>query len=423
MIAYEVLDRKRRGEALTADTIAEVVSGAASGSWSDVELAAFLMAAAIRGLDDDETAALTLGMRDSGECWRLSEEIPGVCDKHSTGGVGDKLSLVLSPILAACGVPVAMLTGRALGHTGGTADKLETIPGIDIALDRAGCIASIERWGFAIGMSTAAIAPADKRLYALRSLTGTVESRQLITASICSKKLALGAANLVFDVKVGNGAFLESPEEAETLARGLVTTCRSLGINASALLTDMNQPLGEWSGDRAEVWESIELLAGRMQGDSLEVTLLLCEELARLAGRELGRGDFERVIASGEALERFRGWVTDRGGDWNAVATTQPAVSSLETRVVAPRTGFLARVETKRLGLALRAAGGGGGRLDPGVAWRRLARVGDAVREGDTLGCLYTSIPPAAELARDLARLFVVADEAAVPALVQRRVG
>lgn len=422
MIPYEVLDRKRRGEALPAATIAEVVAGAASGSWSDVELAAFLMAAAIKGLDEDETAALTLGMRDSGECWRLAEDVPGVCDKHSTGGVGDKLSLVLSPILAACGVPVAMLTGRALGHTGGTADKLETIPGIDIALDRSGCLASIERFGFAIGMSTAAIAPADKRLYALRSLTGTVESRQLITASICSKKLALGAANLVFDVKVGNGAFLESATEAETLARGLVATCRSLGINASALLTDMNQPLGEWSGDRAEVWESIELLAGRMRGDSLEVTILLCEELARLAGRGLGRTDFERAIASGEALERFRGWVIDRGGDWDAVATASPEVGAIETRVLAPRSGFLARVETKRLGLMLRAVGGGSGRLDPGVAWRRLVRVGEAVREGETLGCLHSSIAPPADVVRDLPQLFEIADEAAAPVLVHQHV-
>jgi pyrimidine-nucleoside phosphorylase len=422
VIPYEILDRKRRGEALPPETIAEVVAGAASGSWSDVELAAFLMAAAIQGLDDDETASLTLGMRDSGECWSLAGEIPGVCDKHSTGGVGDKLSLVLSPILAACGVPVAMLTGRALGHTGGTADKLETIPGIDIALDREGCLASIERFGFAIGMSTAAIAPADKRLYALRSLTGTVESRQLITASICSKKLALGAANLVFDVKVGNGAFLESAAEAETLARGLVTTCRSLGINASALLTDMNQPLGEWSGDRAEVWESIELLAGRMQGDSLEVTLLLCEELARLAERPLGRSDLERVIASGEALERFRGWVIARGGDWDAVATPKPQVGAVETRVVASRSGVLARVETKKLGLLLRAVGGGGGRLDPGVAWRRLVRLGEAVREGETLGCLYSSTTPAAEVVRDLPLLFEVADDAVAPALVHRHV-
>lgn len=422
MLPYEILGRKRRGESLAPATIAKIVAGAADGSWSDAELAAFLMAAAIRGLDDQETQALTLGMRDSGECWRLAEEFPGVCDKHSTGGVGDKLSLVLSPLLAECGIPVAMLTGRALGHTGGTADKLETIPGIDIGLDRTGCLDSLERFGFAIGMSTAAIAPADKRLYALRSATATVESRELITASICSKKLALGASALVFDVKVGSGAFLVDMDEARALAQALVTTCRGLGIETSALLTDMNQPLGDWSGDRAEVWESIELLSGRGGSDAREVTLLLCEELARLAGRAVERGRLEQALDGGAALERFRGWVEARGGDWAAAATARPAVGAIETVVRAPRAGVLARVDTKALGLVLRAAGGGGGRLDPAVAWLREVRLGEPVGRGEALGRLCTSGPLADDLAVKLPDLFEITDSAVAPPLVHARI-
>lgn len=422
MIAYDILASKRAGEVLAAEAIAAVVAGAADGSWSDAELAAFLMAAAIRGLDNTETAALTLGMRDSGENWHLGATIPGLCDKHSTGGVGDKLSLVLSPLLAECGVPVAMLTGRALGHTGGTADKLETIAGLDIALDRTRTIASVEKHGFAIGMATGAIAPADRRLYALRSATATVESLQLIVASICSKKLALGASALVFDVKVGSGAFLRDMAQAELLATTLVRTCRDLGIASSALLTDMNQPLGQWSGDRAEVWESIELLAGRGPADAREVTLLLCEELVRLVGASVSRAQLEQALDSGKALERFRHWVEALGGDWVACATSTPVVGPVETVVRASSPGVLATVDTREIGMVLRAACGGG-RLDPAVAWRRDVMLGEAVERGDVVGCLFTGRTPSAELVKRLEDAFTVAQHAVAPPLLHRRIG
>src|SRR5436305_7896646 len=207
-LPYRILERKRAGVRLDAAEIGSVVRGAVDGSWSEGQLAAFLMAAAIRGLDGEETRALTLAMRDSGERWDLGGAVPHLCDKHSTGGVGDKVSLVIAPLLAACGLPVFMLAGRGLGHTGGTIDKLESVPGIDLRIDRARCLDLLARCGMAIGSATAAIAPADGRLYALRDVTATVDSIPLIIASILSKKLATGPAAVVFDVKTGNAAVL-----------------------------------------------------------------------------------------------------------------------------------------------------------------------------------------------------------------------
>src|SRR5947199_176290 len=220
-LPYRILERKRAGMRLDPEEIGSVARGATDGSWSDGQLAAFLMAAAIRGLDPEETRALTLAMRDSGERWDLGAAVPGLCDKHSTGGVGDKVSLVIAPLLASCGLPVFMLAGRGLGHTGGTIDKLESVPGLDLGLDRARCLDLLGRCRMAIGGATAGIAPADRRLYALRDVTATVDSIPLIIASILSKKLATGPAAVVFDVKTGNGAFLPELDRTLELARGL----------------------------------------------------------------------------------------------------------------------------------------------------------------------------------------------------------
>ncbi|MDH3255932.1 MAG: thymidine phosphorylase, partial [Acidobacteriota bacterium] len=257
---YRILDRQRVGSRLSTEDIRQVVRGSVDGSWSDAQLAAFLMASAVRGLDEVETRDLTLAMLESGTRWELKKDFPTVGDKHSTGGVGDKVSLILSPILAACDQPVIMLTGRGLGHTGGTADKLETIPGLNLGLDRERCVELLDRCGMAIGIATDEIAPADRKLYALRDHTGTVVSIPLITASILSKKLATGAAGVVFDVKCGNGAFLTASEEAEELARQLVHTAEALGTRASAVVTDMNQPLGHWAGHSAEISETLRCL-------------------------------------------------------------------------------------------------------------------------------------------------------------------
>jgi pyrimidine-nucleoside phosphorylase len=289
LLPYRILERKRAGMRLSEEEIRSVAQGATDGSWSEGQLAAFLMAAAIRGLDVEETRALTLAMLESGERWELAREVPLLCDKHSTGGVGDKVSLVLGPLLASCGLPVAMLTGRGLGHSGGTMDKLESIPGMELGLDRARFLDLLHRCGLAIGGATSDIAPADRRLYSLRDTTATVDSLPLITASILSKKLAMGAAAVVFDVKTGNGAFLPELELAEELARGLVETSRALGTPASYVVTDMSQPLGRWTGHTAEVRETVEALSGEGPSDLMEVTFVLCEEAARLVGQPVSR--------------------------------------------------------------------------------------------------------------------------------------
>src|SRR6478672_6785740 len=314
-LPYRILERKRAGMHLTDEEIRSVAVGAASGSWSEGQLAAFLMAAAIQGLDPEETRALTLAMLESGDRWELSGEVPGLCDKHSTGGVGDKVSLILGPLLASCGVPVAMLTGRSLGHTGGTMDKLESIPGLSLELDRARCLALLARCGLAIGGATAEIAPADRRLYALRDTTATVDSTPLIIASILAKKLATGAAAVVFDVKTGNGAFLTELDRSVELARGLVETARALGTPTSALVTDMSQPLGRWSGHTAEVMETFESLAGEGPEDLMEVTFALGEEGSRLVGHPVSRREMEEALASGRALERCEQWAALQGAD------------------------------------------------------------------------------------------------------------
>lgn len=302
---YELLDRKRLGHPWSPAEIEEAVVGAVRGDWSDAQLGAFLMAAATRGLDESETAALTGAMLDSGDRWDLARDVPHLGDKHSTGGVGDKVSLVLGPLLAACGQPVVMLTGRGLGHTGGTADKLETIPGLDLALDRRRALRALERTELAIGLATEAIAPADRRLYALRDATGTVAIPSLIVASILSKKLACGAAALVFDVKAGDGAFLPELAEAEALARRLIEVCGRFDRPAAALITDMDQPLGRWAGHGVEVAEALDCLAGEGPDDLRRLTLDLGELLCRTAGSGVTRDRLEAALADGRARERF----------------------------------------------------------------------------------------------------------------------
>lgn len=333
---FGILERKRDGHALTEAEISAVVRGASDGSWTDAQLAAFLMAAYLRGLSADETRALTLAMLHSGDQWRLSREVPGVVDKHSTGGVGDKTSLILSPILAATGVPVAMLTGRALAHTGGTADKLETIPGLDLALDRAKTLSLLSEVGMATGMATAGIAPADRRLYGLRDHTATVSSLPLITGSILSKKLATGAAAIVFDVKTGDGAFMREMDDSVRLAKLLVNTCEALGQRSSALITDMSQPLGQWVGHIAEVHETLDCLEGRGPEDLMEAVFELSAEAALLAGQPRSRADLEAVVADGSARETFDRWAAAQGADRDWIRKPELPLAPVEHVLAAP---------------------------------------------------------------------------------------
>jgi len=425
ILPYRILERKRAGLALGREEIGEVVRGAAQGSWSDPQLAAFLMAAAIRGLDPGETEALTLAMLESGERWHLADAVPHLADKHSTGGVGDKISLTLGPLLASCGVPIVMLVGRALGHTGGTADKLESIPGIGLELDRERCLALLSRCGLAIGIATSGIAPADRKLYALRDATATIDSLPLITGSILSKKLATGAAGLVFDVKTGNGAFLPELDDARELARMLVGTARALGTSASALITDMSQPIGEWVGHAAEVREALACLAGEGPGDVVELTLALAEEAARLAGTPLSRPELREALVSGRARRRFFEWAELAGAEPGWLAEPSLPLAPVERPILASRDGRLARVDTRQLGLLLLEAGAGrarpGAAIDHGVSLRYLARLGREVAAGEELARLYLRREDAALAAR-FALCFTVAHEAAAPPLVHERV-
>lgn len=426
ILPYRILERKRAGLPLTAEEVRAVVRGTTDGSWTEGQLGAFLMAAAIRGMDAEETRALTLAMLESGERWNLAGEVPGVCDKHSTGGVGDKISLVLGPLLASCGVPVAMLTGRGLGHTAGTMDKLETLPGLDQQLDRVRSIGLLRRCNLAIGGATAEIAPADRRLYALRDVTATVDSLPLITGSILSKKLATGAAAVVFDVKVGDAAFLPELAAARELARGLVETAKSLGTAASALLTDMNQPIGRWTGHAAEVMESLATLEGNGPADVVELTLALSEEVARLAGHTgVGRAELERALGDGRARERFDRWAELQGTHRTWLRAPRFELAPVEVPVLARHPGRLAHVATRKIGLLLVEAGGGRARpdmdVDLGISLEMRARLGEAVEEGQELARIYLRRSDE-RLAGLFADCFTVADEATAPVLVVERV-
>jgi len=425
-VPYRILDRLRGGEPLTPEQVREVALEAATGGWSDAQLGAFLMGVAIRGLDAAATRALTRGMLESGDSWNLAAEYPGVVDKHSTGGVADTVSLLFAPLLAACGVPVVMLTGRGLGHTGGTTDKLESIPGFSLDLDRDGVRSLLAEHGLAIGTPTPEVAPADRRLYALRDVTATIHSLPLITGSILSKKLATGAAALVFDVKTGNGAFLEELDQARQLAHGLVETCNSLGPSASALITDMSQPLGEWVGHAAEIRGVLDCLEGRGSAALTELSLRLAAEVAERVGSGVGRADLEAALASGRARQRFDEWAAAQGADPAWLAAPRFDLAPREVALEAPRGGVLARVETRQIGLLLAEAGGGrlsgGEAIDHAVSLRVAVRLGDQVAAGDELGRLYLRQSDAA-LERRFRDCFVLAEEGEAPPLVYERVG
>ena len=420
-----LLDRLRAGRPLTDDELRAAVAGAADGTWDHAQLGAFLMGVAIRGLDVHQTGVLTRAMLASGERWGLGEEIPRVGDKHSTGGVGDKVSLVLGPLLAACDRPVAMLTGRGLGHTGGTADKLEAIPGLSLELGRERSLELLRRVGLAIGVATDRIAPADRILYGLRDVTGTVRSIPLVVASILSKKLATGAAGLVLDVKVGSGAFFQTLDDGRTLAALLVETARELGLPAGALLTDMSQPLGRWAGHTAEVEESLECLAGEGPDDLTELTLVQAEELAALVGAPIERAELERAIASGAARERFDRWAALQGATKSWLAAPELPVAPEEVVLRAGRSGVLAAVDTEGLGLVLAAAGGGrvrpGDRIDPEVALLTEVRLGERVESGEPLARLYLRRRDE-HLEQRALGCFEIGDDGEAPPLVHERI-
>ena len=434
MFPQHLIARKRDGHALTREEIGRFVRGATDGSWADYQLSAMLMAIVWRGMTPEETAWYTEAMMRSGVVADLTEIRRPKADKHSTGGVGDKISLHLAPMIAACGVVVPMISGRGLGHTGGTLDKLESIPGFSVNLPLAAYRAQLGRIGLALVGQTADLAPADKKLYALRDVTATVESIPLICGSILSKKLAEGIDVLVLDVKFGRGAFMKDKADARRLAEALVAVATALGKPTRAVLTAMEEPLGRTVGNALEVAESIACLRGAGPADVMEVTFALGEQMLLLAGvaatQAEARGRLEAGLASGAALEKFRELVAAQGGDGRVV--DEPArlpQAKFKEAVVAARAGCVGNVDA--MGVALAALRLGAGRakasdtVDHAVGVSGLVKVGERVEAGAPLGVIHANDAAArAEAAALVAgAIGITAAPAAAAKLVEAIVG
>ncbi len=397
MKMIELIRKKRGGGELTRDEILFFVNGYTAGALPDYQVSALLMAVYFNGMTDAETAHLTGAMLHSGDIVDLRDISAYKVDKHSTGGVGDKISLVLAPVAAACGLALPMISGRGLGHTGGTLDKLESIPGFDVNLGLDHFKRIIKEIGFSMIGQTSEIAPADKKLYALRDVTATVESIPLICGSIMSKKLAEGIDGLVLDVKVGSGAFMKDIDSAKRLASSLVSIAMRMGKSCFAFLTDMSEPLGSYVGNAIEVIESIEILKGRIDDRQTELTVTLAGKMLELSGAcdfDTGKERARRTLTDGSALEKFRQLVRLHGGDDKCI-DDYDRLPQAEHRheVKADRDGFVSKIDTMRVGLSAIALGAGRTALtdeiDHATGIKVVKKVADAVKMGDTLGVLY----------------------------------
>jgi pyrimidine-nucleoside phosphorylase len=402
MLPQDVIRKKRDGGALSPDEIAFFVRGVTDGTWADYQASALLMAILLKGMNETELHGLTEEMLRSGEVLCFPDIPKPKVDKHSTGGVGDKTSLVVAPVAAAVGLCVPMISGRGLGHTGGTLDKLEAIPGFRVRLSPAEFRAVLLDVGFSMMGQTAEIVPADEKLYALRDATATIEAVPLIVASIMSKKLAAGLDALVLDVKTGTGAFMRDEESARGLAHALVATGNACGVRTEALITDMNQPLGCAVGNALETRECLDILRGERSArvrPVLDLSLELAARMLHLAGQEASldatRSLVERALNSGAALECFRACVRAQGGDPRVC--DNPALllplTLREIQVKSPRSGFVTGVEAAEIGRAVAHLGGGRMRIeddiDPAVGFVAEAKIGDEMVQGETLGLVY----------------------------------
>lgn len=432
MDARAIISRLRQGEHPTPDELGWFAHGLASGAVSDAQAGAFAMAVCLRGLGEAGRVALTQAMRDSGDVLRW--DMPGpVLDKHSTGGIGDCVSLLLAPALAACGVFVPMISGRGLGHTGGTLDKIEAIPGVATQVSEADLRRITREVGCVIVGATGRIAPADKRLYAVRDVSGTVESVDLITASILSKKLAAGLEGLVLDVKAGSGAFMKTTADAQTLARALVDTAIGAGCPTAAFITDMDEPLAPALGNALEVAICMEVLSGnRAAAPRLcDLTVALGGRLLALAGHAEGEGEemIAEALSSGRAMTHFCAMVTALGGppdmaeDWRTHLPQAPVVGD----VLAPEAGFVAAIDGEALGLIVVDLGGGrrveADRIDPSVGISDVAVRGTQVARGDPVAVIHARDLASAEAAAQAVLRAVTIGDAPPPSpLIRERV-
>ncbi len=423
MLPQEIIRRKRDRQVLTGSEIAAFIAGLTAGTVTDAQAAALAMAVFLNGMRREEALALTLAMRDSGEVLDWSDMPGPVTDKHSTGGIGDNVSLMLAPIVAACGAYVPMISGRGLGHTGGTLDKLDSISGYRTQPDTETFRRVVRQVGCAIIGQTASLAPADKRLYAVRDVTATVESIPLITASILSKKLAAGLQSLVLDVKVGNGAFMEKPRDAAALATSLVEVANGAGLRTSALITGMSEPLAAAAGNAVEVANAVDFLTGTHRGQRLEkVTLALAAEMLLVAGLADSQAEGLRLarqaLESGAAAERFARMVHGLGGpaDFMERAHVHLPRAPVEHAVIAARDGFVGSVATRSIGLAVVVLGGGRARAEDGidhaVGITGLLPLGAEVRAGEPLAIVHARAQDDAEQAAQRIRTAYAIEDA-----------
>ena len=410
MRMYDIIHKKREGGELTQEELAFFVQGYTAGEIPDYQASALMMAVFFRGMTQRETAALTLEMARSGDTVDLSS-IPGIkVDKHSTGGVGDKTSLILGPIAAACGAKIAKMSGRGLGHTGGTVDKLESIPGLRTDIPRDEFFEIVKRTGLSIIGQSGNLCPADKKLYALRDVTATVDNMSLIASSIMSKKLAAGADAIVLDVKTGSGAFMKSREDAFALAEEMVKIGKNAGRRTIAVISDMDQPLGMAVGNALEVKEAIATLRGEGPKDFTELCMVLGSQMLMAGGKALSveqaREALAKVIEDGSALRKLSEFVEAQGGDPTAV--TDPSLlpkASMVVPVCADRDGFVGRIACEDVGICSLLLGGGRetkeSKIDLSVGILLEKKKGDAVKKGDVLGYLHANDEQRLEAAKD----------------------
>lgn len=421
MRMYDIITKKKHGEELTESEIRDFVREYTRGALPDYQASALMMAIYFRGMTDRETSALTMAMAESGDILDLSSFGTLTVDKHSTGGVGDKTTLIVAPIAASVGCKVAKMSGRGLGHTGGTVDKLESFPGYDTGLSAEDFFRQVEKVGIAVIGQSGSFAPADKKLYALRDVTATVDSIPLITSSIMSKKLAAGSHSIVLDVKCGSGGFMKTPEDAERLAVGMVNIGKLCGRNIAALITNMDTPLGYAIGNSLEVREAIEVLSGKGPEDLREVCVELAVAMVRLA-LGLSEGEArERVLSSlegGEALRTLKVWIAAQGGDASYIDNPELFPKSrIIHKVYSTESGYVARIDAEAVGTASVTLGAGRAEkdepIDHAAGITLYAKPGDKVEKGELLALLHTDRDEAVKAAESaVLKAITISDEA-----------